>query len=204
LPRVVLNLAAAIVLASATVLVGPSAVSDFIYSACAVPLGYAPGEISQPLGPLAPYVLHVFVHGGWMHLGLNMLGLVAFGAPVARRLHSPLLFLAFFFFTSVVGAATEAQVPVSEPTSMVGASTGAFGLIAASTYVRLAPADGPLPTLLSRPVITGLIPWTAINLILPFVGAGALGYGQVAWAAHLGGLAAGALTFPLFDRLARR
>ena len=34
---------------------------------------------------IAPWFLHVFVHGSWMHLVMNTLALLAFGAASARR-----------------------------------------------------------------------------------------------------------------------
>ena len=34
---------------------------------------------------LAP-ITYQFLHGGWMHLGINMITLAAFGAPVERLL----------------------------------------------------------------------------------------------------------------------
>ncbi len=202
-PGVVVGLGAVITLSSALVIVGPTAVSNFIFATCVVLLGWPPGEIRQPLGPYAPYVLHVFVHGGWLHLALNLAGLAAFGAATARRLRAPALFLAFFFLCSLAGAAAEAMTPSRQPVSMLGASSGVFGLIAAAMYVR-GSYGGALPPLASRTMLVGLAPWVAINVVLALVGGGAFGFGVIAWTAHLGGLAAGALTFPLFDRLARR
>ena len=46
------------------------------------------------------------------------------------------------------------------------------------------------------------LPWILINLALALLG-GDVGVMQIAWAAHLGGLAAG-FSFPLFLALARR
>lgn len=201
MPQVVLGLATAISLVSALALLGPPAIANLVLATCVVLLRWPAGEIEQPLGSYAPYVLHVFVHGGWLHLGLNIAGLAAFGAPVARRLRSPTLFLALFFLCALAGAAAEALRPIAQPVSMLGASSGVFGLIAAATYVRSTRA-GPLPPLLSRVMLVGLAPWIAVNLIIAVIGAGAPGGAAIAWAAHLGGLAAGALAFPVFDRLA--
>jgi membrane associated rhomboid family serine protease len=197
-PGVVVGLGGAIALVSALALAGPRQISDLIQSACVVLIGLPPGQFEQPLGPLAPYVLHVFVHGGWLHLALNLLGLAAFGAATARRLRSPLLFLTFFFLCSAAGAAAES---LRQPVIMLGASSGVFGLVAGATYVRGALA-GLLPPLMSRVMLVGLAPWVAINLLLAAVGGGAFGYASIAWLAHLGGLAAGAVAFPVFDRIA--
>lgn len=202
IPRVVLALAGAIFAVSALQLLGPPDVRAQIEATFALWLGVDPPSELRRLGPFAPYALHVLVHGGWAHLILNLVGLAAFGTATARRLHSPWLFLGFFVLCSIAGAVAEALLPRSGPTYLVGASSGVFGLIAAATYVQPA-RGGPLPPLLSRTMLTGLAPWTAINAVMAVVGDFGLTGGSIAWAAHYGGLIAGALLFPAFDRLAR-
>lgn len=199
-PPEVAGLGLVILIVSGAALAVGGSLAYAIYAACTLVVG-DPTPPRQPLGPYAPYVLHVLVHGGWIHLALNLAGLAAFGSGAARRLRSPVLFIAFFVLCSVAGALAEALLPREGATSVVGASSGVFGLVAAATYARFGP--GPLPPLFSRAVLLGLAPWAAINLIIPVVGL-SLGGAGVAWAAHLGGLAAGALLFPLFDRLAHR
>jgi membrane associated rhomboid family serine protease len=200
-PREVILLGLAILVVSAVALLGPADLSNLIFWTCAVKVGPGPFGAEQPLGPLAPYALHVLVHGGWGHLALNLAGLAAFGAGCARRLRSPFLFLGFFVLCSVAGALTEAALPRDIPTTMLGASSGVFGLIAGATYVR-ASRRGPLAPLASRAMMIGLFPWILLNALTAAIGGAAFG-GNIAWAAHLGGLAAGALTFPLVDRLAQ-
>ncbi len=200
-PPEVVGLALVILVVSAAALAGPRDLAFAIYQACVLVVG-DPSPPSQPLTPYAPYALHVLVHGGWAHLLLNLAGLAAFGTGVARRLRSPALFILFFVLCSVGGAIAEALLPRAGPASVIGASSGVFGLIAGATYARIA-RFGPLPALTSRALLAGLAPWVVINLFMPFVGP-AFGGAGIAWAAHLGGLAAGALLFPVFDRLARR
>jgi membrane associated rhomboid family serine protease len=53
-------------------------------------------------------------------------------------------------------------------------------------------------------MLIGLAPWVALNLLTAALGGAALGGASIAWAAHLGGLAAGAALFPLFDRVCSR
>jgi membrane associated rhomboid family serine protease len=202
IPLSVLGLAGAIFAVSALVMVGPRDLAIAILWTCALQIDRPAVEASQPLSPYAPYALHVFVHGGWMHVALNLAGLLAFGAATARRLSSPLLFLVFFFLCSISGAIAEAAAPHDGPTTMLGASSGVFGLVAGATYARIA-RSGPLPSLLSRAMLVGLAPWAGINLLLALGGGLVLGGAGIAWVAHLGGLAAGALLFPLFDRIVR-
>src|SRR5258707_1957777 len=50
-----------------------------------IPANYTGGGhdlVSQVLAPIT----YQFLHGGWMHLGINMITLAAFGAPVERLL----------------------------------------------------------------------------------------------------------------------
>jgi membrane associated rhomboid family serine protease len=201
IPSEVVGLGLVILIVSAAALVGPPSVAYAIYQSCVLIVG-DPNPSPQPLTPYAPYVLYMLVHGGWGHLLLNLAGVAAFGAGTARRLRSPALFILFFLLCSVAGAIAESLLPRSGPTSVVGASSGVFGLVAGATYARLA-RFGPLPPITSPALLTSLLPWILLNLALPFVG-GAFGGAGIAWAAHLGGLAAGTLLFPMFDRLARR
>jgi membrane associated rhomboid family serine protease len=200
IPAEVAGLGALIVIVSAAALAGPRDIAYAIYSACTLMLG-SPSPPPQPLGPYAPYLLDALVHGGWAHLGLNMAGLAAFGTGAARRLRSPTLFVLLFALCCIAGSLAEAVLPRTQPTSVIGASAGVFGLVAAATYARFGP--GPLPSLFSPAMLQGLAPWVALNLLIP-VGGSLIGGVGIAWAAHLGGLAAGALLFPAFDRLAHR
>lgn len=200
-PGEVAGLGLLIFIVSAAALAGPPTLSYEIFRACVLVVG-DPYPPDQPLTPYAPYLLHVLAHGSWPHLLLNLAGLAAFGAGVARRLRSPALFLLYFALCSVAGAVAEALLPREAPLSMLGASSGVFGLIAGATIASLA-RGGPLPSLLSSSVLVGLAPWALVNVVIPLI-EGFVPGPSIAWAAHLGGLAAGALLFPVFDRLARR
>lgn len=199
LPTVVVWMLVVIIAISALALVGPDAVRGRLLAAFAVLTGeYASGP--RPLGAQAPYALHVLLHGSWLHLGLNMAVLMSFGAIVARRLgHTPAgvaAFLAFFAACSVAGAAAQVWVFGGETQAMIGASSGLSGVIAGAVYVYR--AQGPyLPAPWSSRYLVGLAPWVAINLAIAAFGGSLPGVGAIAWAAHLGGMAAGVVLFPL-------
>lgn len=200
-PIVVVALAGAITLVSgAAFLGGENAFRQLILA-----VGLFPGTTNN----LAAYPLHVFAHGGWGHLLINMGIMVAIGAAVAGRfggtVRGGLVFLAFFFLCAVGGAAAQslfsgAGIP------MVGASTAISGLLAGALYVMRGNMYGPLPALNSQEYLTALSPWVLINLIpvvLIALGVDLNGLlTGIAWIGHLGGLAAGALLFPLADRIA--
>lgn len=158
-----------------------------------------PGEagFAQPFGPFAPYILHTVVHGNLFHLVMNMAALIAFGPVVAlafgRGKRAALLFLAFFAVCAIGGGiATYAWYTFwNETTAVIGASSAISGLLPAVGYMR-----GGWQGAWSISV-----PWLVINLGLALLG-GDVGVMQIAWTAHLGGLAAG-FAFPAFRALAR-
>ncbi len=205
-PAIVTGLCALIMAVSVIVLVGPQPLSDWIMAAAAVQVG--PVQMPRLLGPYWPFVLHVLVHGGWLHLGMNMLGLLAFGAPVARWLQvlhglrrGALDFLVIFLLSAIAGALTETLVIIlsgAPGAVLVGASGGLMGLIGVLVRLNYGQRLAPLP-LLSRPVLIAMAPWVGLNLLIGIFGAPGVS-APIAWPAHLGGLFAGALLASLFAR----
>lgn len=151
------------------------------------------GAPEAPLGGFSPYVLHVFVHGGWWHALLNTGALLAFGSAAAmqfgRGVSALAGFLAFYFTCAIAGAGLHAAVHLNEPTIMVGASTAVSGVLAAAGW-----AQGGRTGMLRIAV-----PWLLINAALGVV---VVFYPiPIAWAGHLGGLFAGMLLYPVFVRV---
>lgn len=202
LPRVVIALSGVITAVTAVELLGPIELRGAILATFAFIPGAGPGE--QPLGSALPYALHVLVHGGWAHLAMNILALIAFGAVVARRWRGGAMgaaaFLFLFFASAIAGAFAESLRPLVTAAPMVGASSGVSGVVGAAIYLYRAGPDGTPPALWSPRYLVGAAPWALINVALAFTGGVAPGFGNIAWAAHLGGLAAGAVLFPVIDR----
>jgi len=157
-----------------------------------------------------PFVSYMTLHGGWTHLIINCLWLLAFGPIVARRFGN-LLFLLFFLICGVAAALCYLALNWGSPVPVVGASGAIAGLMAAG--VRMLPgqapwaaqSEAPLAPLLSRQILVFTLLWTAINLLTAFTGLGMGGEsGLIAWQAHLGGYAAGLLLSSPFDRLRPR
>ncbi len=197
IPLIILWLCGVIILISVLVLLAPTPLSNWILGIMAVQIG--PEQLPQPLGPYPAYALHVFVHGGWLHLGMNILGLLAFGAPIARWLESSfgprngnLAFLLIFFLTAMAGALTEGAVVIlgnAPGAVLVGASGGLMGLIGVLVRLNYGREYIPLP-LFSRPVLMAALPWVGLNVLVAFFGMPGVS-AAVAWPAHLGGLFAG-------------
>ncbi|MCW5725236.1 MAG: rhomboid family intramembrane serine protease [Maricaulaceae bacterium] len=150
----------------------------------------------SPLGAWSPWLLHVFLHGGLLHLTLNVFALTGFGAAAARPFGPGLMgafgFTAFFFACAALGAAGHALTHLNEPTVMVGASTAISGCVAAAGW-----AMGGW-----RGMANLALPWAGINVLLAILNMNIPI--PISWAGHLGGLAGGVLLYPLFIVLFRR
>lgn len=149
----------------------------------------------QPLGPLVPYIGHVLVHFGVLHLAMNLVILVSMGRAVCNALgwgrRATLGFVVLFVLCSIAGAVTQLLVSGGEQMLMGGASTGVSGVLVAGGW-----AMGGY-----RGMLRFALPWIGVNLLL-----GLLGMAwpiPVGWAAHIGGAIAGAILFPLIQAFFR-
>ena len=154
--------------------------------------------MENPGGDFITVFTSMFMHGGWLHLGGNMLYLWIFGDNVEDRLgHAK--FVVFYLLCGI--AATVAQVAVSAGSNVpnLGASGAIAGVLAA--YLVLFPR-GQVRVLMGR----GVVPMPALVVIgmwivLHFInGIGSITQsaetGGVAYMAHIGGFVAGlVLTF---------
>ncbi|HEY0053072.1 MAG TPA: rhomboid family intramembrane serine protease, partial [Caulobacteraceae bacterium] len=117
------------------------------------------------------------LHGDWRHVGLNALGVLVFGTPVARRLgesaRGALSLLAFFVLCGLLAGLAFAAMNPATQAPVIGASGGAFGLIGAATRLMGRPGSAPAP-LFSRPVLLMSAAWIGTNLLLaiPFASPG--------------------------------
>jgi membrane associated rhomboid family serine protease len=152
---------------------------------------------------------YALLHGGWAHVGLNGIWLLAFGTPVARRFGSG-RFVAFLAVTAVAGALTHWLLFPFGAEPLVGASAAVSGCMGAALRFAFRPHDAetsdrePLSrTLRDRRVLSFLVAWFLSNALF---GIGSMSFGlsdqPVAWQAHIGGFLAGLLFFPVFDRRA--
>jgi membrane associated rhomboid family serine protease len=163
------------------------------------------------------FVTYAFLHGSWVHLGLNALWLLPFGTALARRFGST-RFIAFFLVTAAAGALVHLALHVGEQSPVIGASAAISGAMAAAmrfAFQRGGPLGFwrseddeayrvpalPLAGVFRDPrVLAFLVVWFGVNLIF---GAGSLPIGgedqPIAWQAHIGGFLAGLFLFSLFD-----
>jgi membrane associated rhomboid family serine protease len=143
-----------------------------------------------------------FMHGGWLHLILNCWAIWMFGREVEETLGRR-NFLKLYFLSGVFGGLVQIGCALAAPHLfggyMVGASAGAFGLIAA--FAVLFP-ERPLTLLLMFviPINMRAKLLLLLEVIVSVVGIlyprllAAIGFGaNVGHAAHLGGMIAGVL-----------
>jgi membrane associated rhomboid family serine protease len=169
----------------------PDTDADFIRS-----FGLVPGALmSDPFGhgtfpPIVALLTYPFLHGGWIHIGGNMLFLWVFGDNVEDAVgHGR-----FIIFYALCGVAGGLAYVLNAPTSMApleGASGAIAGVVAA--YLMLRPCARIEVFVLVFPVAMAaywaLTGWIVLQLVhlLEHNDDG------VAWWAHVGGLSAGAL-----------
>jgi membrane associated rhomboid family serine protease len=179
-------------------------------------LGLVPGELlgnvaagaAAPLGPGIACVVdpqpswitlftHMFLHGGWMHLIGNMWFLWIFGGNVEDSMgHAR--FAVFYLLCGLAAAALQIYSKPDSILPMVGAS-GAIGGVMGG-YVVLYPRVrvhmlvvlGFWITTVAVPAVFMLGYWFLVQLIGGAVAMGDEGGGVAFWA-HVGGFAAGAL-----------
>lgn len=176
--------------------------------------GPVPGGVGAQIWT---FVTYAFLHGDWMHLGVNSLWMLAFGSAVARRFGA-IRFLAFFAVTAAAGALAHLMTYPGSLSPMIGASAAISGAMAAAIrfvfqrggplgfwrksdegayHVPALPLSGIVR---DGRVLTFLAVWFGMNFLfgigtLPIAGADQV----VAWQAHIGGFVAGLLLFALFD-----
>jgi rhomboid family protein len=142
----------------------------------------------------------MFLHGGWLHIGSNMLFFWIFGDNIEDTL-GRFRFLLFYFACGT--AAAFAQV-LSNPGStipMVGASGAVAGVLGA--YLLLFPRDRILTlipififfTTVELPAYLIIGYWALLQFLSAYLlrDGGMLQGGGVAYFAHVGGFAAGVL-----------
>ncbi|MDE3066082.1 MAG: rhomboid family intramembrane serine protease [Verrucomicrobiota bacterium] len=133
-----------------------------------------------------------FLHAGWLHLLFNSLAIFFFGRPVESALGGR-RFLALYFSSGVIGGLVQmlfALVFPSFDAPVVGASAGAYGLVAAfavmNWWERFTLLIYFFPvTMRGQTLLWVSLGLAGVGLLIPNTG--------IANAAHLGGILTGAL-----------
>ena len=157
------------------------------------------GDVGYMLPAWLTPISSAFLHGGILHVALNMLMLLMVGANLERVLGSKGIAI---IYAAGIFAAAFAQF-ASDPQSAVPV-VGASGAISAlfASHMQLFPRNRPKAWgAVSGKLIHSLqllAAWIAFNLMMGFVGPG-IGVNIAIWA-HIGGFIAGLiLTWPLLN-----
>ena len=148
-------------------------------------LGLSSGGTSK--GSLWQVVTYQFVHGGILHLMVNMAGLW-FTGPVLERLMGVRRFVIFYLIAGVVGGLL--HMSISPGSILVGASGSLCGLVAA--FSALFPRM-PITALLFFVIPVRMeARWLGFSIVIVSLVLLVTGlFGNIGNAAHLGGALAG-------------
>lgn len=143
-----------------------------------------------PSQPWLMFITHGFLHGGLIHLVMNMTVFVSLAKALVEAL-GQIRFLLLYTVSLLTGALFFALLGAPDA-PMVGASGAIFGLVGAYLArdgLRRSRVGATL-----RPVLDSVIALVLLNIAFWW----ALG-GQLAWEAHLGGFLGG-VAFTLLSR----
>ncbi|HUG30306.1 MAG TPA: rhomboid family intramembrane serine protease [Candidatus Limnocylindria bacterium] len=160
-------------------------------------------EIPQEPGPSPIWLTlftSMFMHGGWLHLGGNMLFLWIFGDNVEHRIGHGLYFV-FYLVGGIIASFAQIMVDTDSYIPTLGASGAISGVLGA--YLVMFPTNRVtvfiFRFLTPVPAIVAIGMWAVLQFINGF---GALGLeetgGGVAYMAHIGGFVAGVVAGLLF------
>ena len=171
-------------------------------SAGVVPLEYARGTDVPPAAPLGVHyttlLTSMFLHGGFLHIGSNMLYLWVFGDNVEDRL-GHLRFLAFYLLCGFGATAAHLYFNWGSPIPSIGASgaiagvLGGYLLLFPSASIRTLLFLGPFITVTRVPALVLIGFWFVTQLFsgVASIGDGAEQSSGIAFWAHVGGFVVG-------------
>jgi membrane associated rhomboid family serine protease len=167
--------------------------------------GAIPAAVTAGAWPAAALglITSMFLHGSWLHLGGNMLYLWIFGDNVEDAMgHAR--FVLFYLLTGVIAAMAHILVQPSSAVPLVGASGAIAGVLGG--YLILYP-HARIQSLLvlgwfwrvaELPALLVLSLWFLLELLQATMTLGAGQVASIAFWAHVGGFAAGAIVIRAF------
>lgn len=187
---------------------------EFTYAFSTVPAEILRGEDIATNGlqptPIPVYgtlITSMFMHGGWAHLGGNMLFLWVFGDNIENRM-GHLRYLGFYLLCGIIASLSHVFISGASSANSLIPSLGASGAISGvmGGYILLFPKRR-VKVFVGRgitevPAFVALGIWIVFQVIsgMGMLGGTEGGGGGVAYAAHVGGFIAGLLLVKLFDK----
>jgi membrane associated rhomboid family serine protease len=162
----------------------------YFYPSWASEVGLSPFDVT-------PFLTNMFLHGGVLHIVLNMWSLYIFGPALEERLGSA-RFLALYLGSGLIASLAHALFNASSAVPALGASGAVAGVIAAyalsfpHAWIRVLVLIIIIPVFFWVPALVFAGLWFLLqvlqgtsSLFLPAQGGG------IAWWAHIGGFLAG-------------
>lgn len=210
-PGVVMTIAALLIAIHVVrvYLLTPDQDIDLILRAAFIPIRYTGGYALDVYSFTSP-ITYGLLHGGFEHLIVNLIWLVAFGSPLAQRLGS-IRFVLFALISSLAAVLLHFVLHASEAVPLIGASGAVAGMMGAATrFAFRIDRSGGMPgftgpilpiavVLRQRGVVIFLLLWMVVNLVTGLYSL-TPGGGGIAWEAHVGGFVLGFFGIALFDR----
>lgn len=187
---------------------GPEELRGLFYRAGIVPAALVYDQVPGAGGP-PTVITSMFLHGGWMHLIGNMLYLWIFGNNIEDSM-GHVRFVLFYTLAGLVAAAAHIVVNPLSQVPTIGASGAVSGVLGA--YLILFPHARILTLIplgwfwrvIYLPAWVLLFFWIALQLLNQALDSTNPVGGGVAYAAHIGGFAAGVVFIPFFRKYRRR
>jgi membrane associated rhomboid family serine protease len=148
-----------------------------------------------------PFIEGTFLHGGWLHLVLNMWTLFIFGTSLEGRI-GRLGFLSFYLVCAFIASFVHAYFNQDSDVPTLGASGAIAGVLGAyaTTFPRAKITILILivffPLFFKIPALSYGLIWFAFQFLQGFISSSMSG--GIAWWAHIGGFAAGFLLIPFW------
>lgn len=180
----------------------PSDPGKIVYSYGAIPHLLLTFDTVQPIHPAMTVFTSMFMHGGLLHLGTNMLYLWIFGNNIEDKLGCG-KFILFYLLCGIGAAYSHAFADPHSMIPMIGASGAVSGVLGA--YLLLFPAArvhtliflGFFIQVVRLPAVVVIGFWIILQFINGLISKGAASQGGVAWFAHIGGFVLGIVLISL-------
>jgi membrane associated rhomboid family serine protease len=181
----------------------------FINAFAAIPYDVTQNVVLAPPSPPVPaltLVTSMFLHGGILHIGFNMLFLFVFG-PAVEYLCGHLRFAAFYLLCGIAGGIAQIAVGPGSHVPALGASGAIAGVLGAYlvnyplAQIRTIVPIGCFPLFLRLPAYFVIGIWALTQFVTGFGSISdraAESQGGTAYFAHIGGFCAGVLLIGLF------
>jgi membrane associated rhomboid family serine protease len=163
-------------------------------------------QFRLPADPSAVYLTFLttmFLHGGWLHVLMNMWMLWIYGNNIEDRL-GHFMFVCYYILGGLVATLVQWSLDMNSTTPMIGASgavaavLGGYAITYPTAKVRTLVLV-PIPLIFDLPALVVLGIWFMLEMFSGFMMIGGGMVQQVAYGAHVGGFLAGLVLMPFMS-----